>query len=825
MDIIDRLDDEVNKLEYDVMLPALPQSLNDLIESAKNEPQASSGIANAPVVIDADFGTGGMDSIEDIVNAIDLLADDMIDTLGLVGNTLVTGFAEDARKSKRTNELLQSINRVLTEQWEREQKDRALGIKNKMADDSDSDSSSTGLTPFGTGAGSSDDDIFLGGNPFGGKDKDKNKDKDSGKDKNKNKSKGKFGKVLDSIKRNPKLKWIVGGLSALTYTEAAGISNVTGIFDDSDEAMQPEPVAGNSEDGMLSPSDTSSLTDIATSNVTNNGALTVDGNKFSEQTYLQNKYLTQPKVVEKVSEARKGYYSDLVEDSAKLNSELSTLKTFSAINSPKISEDMPLIPDMGMSAFAATAMLGAPLLLNRPPVERMPSMSAYRDALPNRNLPIQSQPKIPPPVHADTVKPANPSKIPKAGPKMRIPKIGVGGALGAMTAGMDIFSTATSDDLSGRDKTEDIAGSLGTIGAYMIPGIGQAMGLADLATTGINLAFDTEIPSLGGLIGDGVSDLTSGAFDLADMVMGNDIEPRAEGDERFYDNMTIASALGPLGMLADATGLTDYLTDTFFGSDAPDAKKPEVETTSNNAPSKAVTDATPTTAPAPTTKADSPYIKTLSKALPFYAKVHGKDPSIVGDVLKIYKIPSTSQGMANAMAKDYLGEDFSSEIAIEEYNQAMASIDNADAVNVESNVDTLAGDVKASGDVNTSGDITTSGSSLSTSGLNPLGISDQNNIQSFDSMLASMSNDSLETQNAIEEIQRESYDTIAPKPEVIVNLDRAADVKQTSPAPIKPKEKTKVVTKTKVVQPPLSLGNIASLDSISGINHLNKSIG
>lgn len=810
MDIIDQLDDEINKIEYDVMLPALPQSLNDVIESAKNEPQVSSGIANAPVVIDADFGTGGMDSIEDIVDAIDLLADDMIDNLGLVGNTLATGFAEDARKSKRTNDLLQSINRVLTEQWEREQKDRAFGVKNKMSDElpGNSTGAGTGLATTGSDNGS-DSDFDLPFDLGGGKDKDKNKSKN----KSKNKPKGFFNKVLGKLNKMKGNKY-AKGLAALSgiflASEASGISNVSGIFgDEEDKVMEPQPVADTNDIDYLN-SDTQSVENVATSNVTNSSALNMDSNTFNSEQTITTPVLPSP-IDKKVAKLRNEYYGSVDKDNSKINSEISTLKTFSAITDPKVSEDMPLIPDMGMGTFAATAMLGAPLLLNRSPVERMPSMSAYREALPNRNLPIQSQPRLPSPVKADVVKPANPSKLPKAGPKMRMPKMGVGGALGALMSGMSIYDTATDESLSGRDKTESIAGSLGTIGAYSIPLVGQAMGLADMATMGVNLALGTEIPSLGGLVGEGVSDLTAGAFDLFDMAMGNEVEPRAEGDKRFYDNMTLASSLGPLGMLSDMTGLTEYLTDTFFGSDSPTEKKPEVETISNNAPSKAnVADAIPTTAPAPTTKADSPYIKTLAKAVPYYAKVHGKDPSKSGDVLDIFRIPSTSQGTANAMAKDYMGEDFSAEVAIEEYNQALAAINTNDP-SMESNIDTLVGDVATSISNN---EVSTADAYTSMS---------ENTNQDIQT---SLPNDVPSIEQGYEEAQRENYVTALPQPEVVVNLDEAAEVKQSAPQPIKTADnKPKVITRTKTVQPPLSLGNISGLENVAGVNHLNKSIG
>lgn len=814
MDIIDQLDDEINKIEYDVMLPALPQSLNDIIESAQHEPEVTSGISNAPVVIDADFGTGGMEDIDDIVDAINMLADDMIDNLGLVGTTMANGFAKEARDAKRTNDLLKSINTILTDQWEQNQKDRMFAGRRITSDGFD-ERGRSGKGGAGAMAASGADgglDFDFGGPDWFNRDKDKeDARKQNRKTNTKTPNKGGRFQWLRKLGTPGKALAALGATFALS--EATGFSNVTGIFgDDKEEAMQPQSTVANKEESFFYNDWFDDDPDsVATSNVTNNSAMNFEGDSFADasSSVITPAQTARERIYElkkdKLQQLRENHYSSVESSSAKINSEISNLQTAVATQNPTVSSDDLMGLDMGTSALAATALLGAPLLMRNPVSKIYPEMADYRTALPNRNLPTYNQPRLPAPVTATA------QGLPAPKPKLGIPKAGLGRLLGpAATLGLgalDFHSIYTDENLTDDQKRE----AYGDVTGQTVSGLGGAAAGAALGT----MIFPGVGTVIGGLLGGvGGSMLDSfmsedGESSFIGDIINSFTGDSPDGEESFFDKMSIASAFGPLGMLADMTGATDTIADFFgFGdSDTKDQPKPEVTQATNMAPTPAKTDTVPQTAPPVSAKTDSPYIKTLSKAIPFYAKNHGKDASKTSDILNIYRMPNTSQGMANAMAKDILGEDFTAEIAIEEYQNALAAVNNADSVNVESNVDTVMGDINTASNV----DISNASSSSSIESVSP-------NV--------AMATNTPTTERVTEEVQRESYATVQPQPDVNINLDRAADKKQTPPEKM---QVAKTAPKTRIVkQPvpvPLSMGNISNLDGAGGINHINKSIG
>lgn len=246
MNILDLLDEEADRIEYDTMMPSSSQVRGaenlyhdrKLLQELENKVESHFVIASVNLPADHIDDEDDDSGIEDIVGAIHDMSSKLSTAISNINLNFSERFEQEQDSRTETISYLEKIYELHRDEFQRQERERLMNV-NPDIDRSGIETTSPtfGVNPFQRD-GNQDSDSSGFDLPsymdFGGKDKDRDKD-NKNKNKNKNKSKSKwFSRAKDFGKHAAKNKYV----QALTLA-AATAGTAYAFMSGDDEAATP----------------------------------------------------------------------------------------------------------------------------------------------------------------------------------------------------------------------------------------------------------------------------------------------------------------------------------------------------------------------------------------------------------------------------------------------------------------------------------------------------------------------------------------------------------------------------------------------------------
>ena len=239
MNILDLLDEEADRIQYDTMQPSASQVrgaenlYNDrqLIQQLENKVESHFVIATVGSPVDEEYEEDS--GIEAIVEAINDMSSKLSTSISNINLNFSDRFEKEQESRTESITYLEKIYELHRDEFKRQERERLMDVRPDI-DPSGVETSATGsVNPYAQGREANANDSggfelpsFM---DFGNKDRDK--DKDRGKDKKDKRSR--WSKTKDFAK-SPKGKW-AGAIAALAATAGGAYAFLSG----DDEATTP----------------------------------------------------------------------------------------------------------------------------------------------------------------------------------------------------------------------------------------------------------------------------------------------------------------------------------------------------------------------------------------------------------------------------------------------------------------------------------------------------------------------------------------------------------------------------------------------------------